>query len=185
VNEAVAEAERSRDLDPLSLIGTYSVGLAHYFARRYDAAEQYARKTLEIDSNFPSARRLLGQVYAAQGRHADALVEFQRLNETARGNWLHMALLAQAYGRANERTKARKILAGMIEASKTSFVPPAQIAIGYVGLGDRDATFAWFERAQAEHSQVLNFLKMDPMFDALRPDARYAELLRRVGLNAE
>jgi hypothetical protein len=73
----------------------------------------------------------------------------------------------------------------MVTASKTSYVPPAQIAIGYIGLGDQDSAFAWLERAHAEHSEVLNFLKMDPMFDALRPDARYAELLRRVGLNAE
>ena len=183
IPEAIAEAERSRELDPLSLIGTYAVGLSHYFGRRYDAAEAFARKTLEIDANFPSARRLLGQVYTAQGRHAEALAEFQRLNDTAHGNWLHMALLAHAYGRANEPAKARKILADMIDASKTRFVPPAQIAIGYVGLGDRDAAFTWLEHARAEHSQVLNFLKMDPMFDALRSDVRYPELLRGVGLS--
>jgi TolB-like protein/Tfp pilus assembly protein PilF len=182
VNEAIVEAERARALDPLSLIGTYSVGLAHYFGRRYDTAEEFARKALEIDSNFPSARRLLGEVYAAEGRHAEALTEFKRLNDTSRGNWLHMALLAQAYGRTNDRAKAREILAGMIETSKTRFVPPAQIAIGFVGLDDRDAAFAWLERARAEHSQVLTFVKMDPMFDPLRSDPRYTELIRNIGL---
>jgi serine/threonine-protein kinase len=183
VDEGIVEAERARVLDPLSLIGTYSVGLAHYLARHYSAAEEFARKSLEIDANFPSGRRLLGEVYAAQGRHAEALTEFKRLNDTSRGNWLHMALLAQAYGRTNERAKAREILAGMIEASKTRFVPPAQIAIGYIGLDDRDAAFMWLERARAEHSQVLTFVKMDPMFDSLRSDPRYAELIRNIGLN--
>jgi len=182
VDDAVAEAQRAWDLEPLSLIGTYSVGLAHYFGRRYDRAEEYARKALEIDPNFPSGRRLLGQAYAAQGRAADALAEFTRLNATARENWLHLGLLAQAYGRANEPAKARAILDRMIDASRKGFVPGAQIAIGYVGLGDRDAAFAWLERAYTERSQALNFVKMDPMFDSLRSDARYADLIRRVGL---
>jgi len=182
VDEGIAEAERGRALDPLSLIGTYQVGLVNYLGRRYDVAAEFARKSLEIDPRFPSGRRLLGQVYAAQGRHSDALVEFQRLNETSRGNWLHLALLAQAYGRTNDSRKAREMLDGMITASKMRFVPPAQIAIGYLGLDDRDAAFAWLERAYAEHSQVLTFLKMDPMFDPLRSDPRYADLIRRIGL---
>jgi eukaryotic-like serine/threonine-protein kinase len=182
VDEAVAEAQRSWELEPLSLIGTYSVGLAHYFARRYDAAAEYARKALEIDANFPSGRRLLGQVYAAQGRSAEALEEFVRLNANGRENWLHLALLAQAYGRAGEPAKARAILGRMVDASRTRFVPGAQIAMGYVGLADRDAAFTWLERAFVERSQALDFVKMDPMFDSLRQDARYADLVRRVGL---
>ena len=182
-NEGIVEAERARALDPLSLIGTYQVGLLHYLARHYDEAEEFALKTLEIDANFPSGRRLLGQVFAARGRHAEALVEFQRLNDRSRGNWLHMALLAQGHGRTGDRVRARAIIDGMIEASTTRFVPPAQIAMAYVGLDDRDAAFAWLERAREEHSQVLTFLKMDPMFDILRGDARYPELIRRIGLS--
>src|SRR4029450_3924719 len=107
VNEAIVEAERARALDPLSLIGTYSVGLAHYFGRRYDTAEEFARKALEIASNCPSARRLLGEVYAAEGRHAEALTEFKRLNDTSRGNWLHMAFPEQPTGRAKNPREAR------------------------------------------------------------------------------
>jgi hypothetical protein len=118
----------------------------------------------------------------AQGRHGDALVEFKRLNDTSPGNWLHLALLAQAYGRTNDPRRARELIDGMIAASRTRFVPPAQIAVGYLGLGDRDAAFTWLERAHDEHSQVLTFLKMDPMFDPLRSDPRYADLIRRIGL---
>jgi len=181
IDESLAEAERCRALDPLSLIGTYSVGLAHYFGRRYDAAAEFAQKALEIDPRFPSGRRLLGQTYAAQGRADDALAEMLRLNANAPRNWLHMGLLANAYGRANKPDKAREILDGMIQESKTTFVPAAQVAIGYVGIGDRDAAFAWLDRAVAEHSQALNFLKTDPMFDAIRSDPRYAALITRVG----
>jgi tetratricopeptide (TPR) repeat protein len=182
IAEALVEAERCRSLDPLSLIGTYSVGLAHYFGRQFGAAEEYARKALEIDANFPAARRLLGQTYSAEGRHTEALIEIQRLNATASQNWLHQGLLAQAYGRAGNTRQARQILDRMIDASKTQFVPAAQIAIGFVGLGDRDAAFTWLQRADAERSEALNSLKMDPMFDSLRSDARYADLVRRIGL---
>jgi serine/threonine-protein kinase len=94
-----------------------------------------------------------------------------------------LGLLAHVYGRTNDKAKARNILAGMLEASKRRFVPPAQIALGYIGLEDHDAAFEWLERARAERSQVLTFLKMDPLFDSLRSDARYAALLRHVGLS--
>ncbi len=182
IDQAVSEAQRARELEPLSLIGTYSVGLAHYFGRRYDTAAEYARKALEIDPNFPSGRRLLAQVYAAERRHTDALREFQRLNESTATNWLHLGLLAYAYGRAGDHAKAHEILDRMELASRTRFVPAAQIAIGYVGLDDRDAAFQWLDRAYAERSQALNFLKMDPIFDSLRSDARYRDLVVRIGL---
>ena len=181
IDESLAEAGRCRALDPLSLIGTYSVGLAHYFGRRYDAAAEFAQKALEIDLKFPSGRRLLGQTYAAQGRADEALAEMVRLNANAPRNWLHLGLLANAYGRANQPARAREILDGMIQESTTTFVPAAQIAIGYIGVGDRDAAFAWLDRAVVEHSQALNFLKTDPMFDSIRSDPRYAALIRRVG----
>jgi TolB-like protein/Tfp pilus assembly protein PilF/predicted Ser/Thr protein kinase len=182
VDEAVAAAERARELEPLSLVGTYLVGLSHYFARRFDAAAEYAQKTLEINPKFPSGRRLLGQVYAAERRYDEALIELQRLNADASDNWLHLGLLAHAYGRTGDRAKAQAILDGMVRASKRQFVPAAQIAIGYAGLGDRDAAFLWLERAYSERSQALNFLKMDPLFDSLRSDPRYADLTRRIGL---
>jgi tetratricopeptide (TPR) repeat protein len=182
VDEAVSEAQRARNLEPLSLIGTYSVGLAHYFARQYDAAAEYAQKALEINPNFPSGRRLLGQVYAAERRNAESLVEFQRLNATGADNWLHLGLLAYAYGRAGDRARAHEILDRMVRTSKTRFVPAAQIAIGYVGLDDHDAAFLWLERAYAERSQALTFLKMDPIFDSIRSDPRYEDLIARIGL---
>jgi TolB-like protein/Tfp pilus assembly protein PilF len=182
VTEALAEAKRSRDLEPLSLIGNHSVALALYYARRYDEAADSLRKTLELDPNFQLAHRLLGQLYEAQGRSEEGLLEFQQLSTTARINWLHAGLLAHAYGRTGDRSKAWEIVNNMVEASKTRFVPSAQIAWGYIGLGDRDSTFVWLERAYGERSQALTFLKTDPMYDELRSDARYASLLRRVGL---
>jgi tetratricopeptide (TPR) repeat protein len=181
VREALNEAERARELDPLSPIGTYAVGLAHYYDRRFDEAAQFALSGLEVAPSFAPSRRLLGSVYLAEGRHQEALDELRRLHESAADNSLHTAYLAHAYGRAGNRAKARELVAALIAESKTRFVPAAHIAIGYVGTGDVEDAFLWLDRAFDERSQALTFLKIDPLFDALKKDPRYPDLLRRVG----
>ena len=131
---------------------------------------------------FAPSRRLLGSVYLAERKNQEALEQLRRLYESAPDNSLHAAYLAHAYGRAGNREKAREIVEGLIVESKTRFVPAAHVAIGYVGTGDLEDAFTWLNRAFDERSQALTFLKIDPLFDALKADARYPELLRRVGL---
>lgn len=183
LDEALSEAQRALDLEPLSLVGTYAVGLAHYHARRYERAREFAQKTLEIAPTFPPGLRLLASVHLAERRDQEAVAQMRRLYELAPANSLHTALLAYAYGRAGRRRDAEEILGTLVTASRTRYVPAADIAIAYVGLGDRDAAFRWFERGYAERSQALTFLKIDPLFDPVRSDARYTDLLRGVGFS--
>jgi serine/threonine-protein kinase len=181
LDEALFEAERAVDLEPLSLVGSYAVGLQHYFRRRFDTAGEYASKTLEISPAFPPSRRLMGMVALAEGRHADAISQLRQLYEAAPENSLAEALLAYAYGRAGERQLALALVRDLVAATKTRFVPKAHIAIAYVGMGDRDLAFDCFEQAVVERSQALTFLKIDPLFDPVRGDPRFASLQKRVG----
>ena len=182
LDEALNEAQRALELEPLSLVGTYSVALVHYFARRYDQAQEFAQKTLEIAPTFPPGIRLLGSVNLARNRGQEGVAHLRRLSDLASDNSLHAALLAYAYGRTGRVGDARAILEALEKTSQIRYVPAAHIAIGYTGLGDRDAAFRWFERGFEERSQALTFLKIEPLFDSLRPDPRFEDLRRRVGL---
>jgi Flp pilus assembly protein TadD len=156
--------------------------LAHHTARRFDLARQYADKALEISPDFPLALRLLGRIAIAEGRDAEAVADWRRQYEAAPGNSMIAAYYAHACGRADDRAQARRILNGLVERSATSYVSPVNVAVGFIGLGDADGAFAWLERAYQERSQGLTYLKTDPLFDPLRSDPRFDNLLRRVGL---
>ncbi|MDQ3710608.1 MAG: hypothetical protein M3388_00075 [Acidobacteriota bacterium] len=80
------------------------------------------------------------------------------------------------------RDKANKILDELREMSKQRYVSPYLFAVVYVGLGDKEQAFAWLEKAYHERTFFLIWLKVEPRFDSLRDDARYKDLLRRIGL---
>jgi len=179
--EALVQAQRSVDLEPLSLVGTYSVGLGHYFARDFDAARRYAGKTLEISPQFLLGRRLLGMVDIAVGRNADAIVGLRALRQAQSESSLSAGLLAYAYGRAGDRASAHAVLDALVKKSQERFVSPANIALGYVGTDEIDTAIRFLELAYAQRSQALTFLKNDPLYDRVRSDPRVVDLIARVG----
>ena len=180
-DEAAVQAQQAVDLEPLSLVGTYSVGLVHYFARRFDLARRYADKTLEISPQFLLGRRLRGMVDIAQGRYAEAIEGLGALHKAQPESSLSAGLLAYAYGRAGNRDQAHAVLAALVTASRDRFVSPANIALGYVGTDETDTALRWLERAYAQRSQALTFIKTDPLYDRIRSDPRMADLIARVG----
>jgi len=180
-DEALAQAQRSVDLEPLSLVGTYSVGLGHYFARDFDVARRYADKTLEISPQFLLGRRLRGMVDIAVGRNADAIVGLRALNQAQAESSLSAGLLAYAYGRAGDRASAHAVLDTLVKNSQERFVSPANIALGYVGTDEIDTAIRFLELAYAQRSQALTFLKNDPLYDRIRSDPRVVDLIARVG----
>jgi len=183
MDDALAEAQRGLRIEPLSFVGIYAVGLAHYYARRYDLGREYANQLLEVAPEFPHGRRLLALIEMATGHYDAAVTLLERLRQAQPDSSLYAAALAQAYAGSGRRDKANQILSELQAAAKTRYVSPANLALGYIGLGDADAAFAALERGYAEHSQALTFLKADPVYDSLRSDPRFADLLRRVGLD--
>jgi TolB-like protein/Tfp pilus assembly protein PilF len=183
VDEALAAAERAVALEPLSPVGTYAVGLAHYCARRFDRAREYAQRVLEVDPTYPLGLRLLGSSLAAEGRYQDAIPLYEQLVESAPANSLYAAWLAHVYGRAGREAEARQILRRFAEqAAAGEYVAAANLAIGHLGVGDTDAALDSLEHALAERSQALTYLKIDPVYDPLRSDPRFVNLLVSVGL---
>ena len=180
---SIAEVERARELDPLSLpINTY-VGWAFYFARRYGRAIEQYRKTLELDGGFIQARWRLGLAYTQAGMCAEAVAELEQGRGLAGDDPLLLSALGHAYAAAGRRGPALSLVARLQELSGRRYVAPYHLAVIYAGLGEPDLAFEWLGRAYEDRSGLLIYLKVDPIFDALRPDPRFADLLRRMGLD--
>jgi eukaryotic-like serine/threonine-protein kinase len=182
--EADAEKKTAQELEPLSLIINFEVGLASYFSRNYDQAIDQFQKTLELDANFPPPHTFLAAAYEQKGMFEEAIAAFQRAITVTKGadKTLAMASLGHVYAVSGKKTEARKTLAELQRLSEHSYVPATDVALVYAGLGEKDKAFAWLDKAYEEHSFSLSNLKVEPRFDPLRSDPRYADLLRRIGL---
>jgi TolB-like protein/DNA-binding winged helix-turn-helix (wHTH) protein/Tfp pilus assembly protein PilF len=179
-DEAFAESERARQLDPLSLIIATDNGAILYFSRQYDRAIKQFRSVLDMEPNFPRAH-LLVFAYVQKGLFADALADIEkwRRNDDAPGIW---SIQAYVYGRSGKQAEARRALEKLQQLNRRQQMDPAAIALAYVGMDNKDDAFAWLQKAYSEHSNALTALKVDPIYDPLRRDPRFQELLRRVGL---
>jgi serine/threonine protein kinase/Tfp pilus assembly protein PilF len=179
--ESWDQAQRAHELDPLGLIINWNLGWILYFSRRYDEAIAQFHNTLELDPNYLVAYMFLGQAYVQKQLYDQAQEAFQRAIDLSHGAAVSRALLGYCQAIAGRTDHAVQILAELEHRSKQSYVSPAFFAWIHLGLGDHDQTFAWLEKASEEHSNWLAWLNCDPRFDPLRPDPRFANLLRRVG----
>jgi len=180
-DEAIAQASRAQQLDPLSLVSNVGLAESYYQARQYDRAIEAFRRCLELDPQNIFGHIFLGLCYQKKGLHAEAIAEYDKARQIDDSPWV-LAFLGWGYGTAGRAEDARKVLHEIEEASKQRYVSPYNNALVYVGLGDRDRAFEWLDKADAERNDFLVYLKCDPVFDSLRSDPRFAALVRRVGL---
>jgi TolB-like protein/DNA-binding winged helix-turn-helix (wHTH) protein/tetratricopeptide (TPR) repeat protein len=182
--EAMAEATRAQQIDPLSLsVNTTVAGRARDLGE-YAQAIDLSRRTLEMDPNFVPAHIALGSIYEDQGMWAQAISEYQKAVELSHRSPPALASLGHAYGVAGQQKEARTILASLREASKTRYVSAFDMAVVFAGIGDNDAAFQWLEKAYAERESQMAFLNVTRRLDPVRSDPRFADLLHRMGLDA-
>lgn len=179
--KAITACLRAQEADPLSLFATVSLGWAYYFARDYDEAIAQQRKALEMDGQFAFAFWNLGLAAAAKGDLEESVAALQQAYEISAG-LTYAAHLAYVYGLARREDDAQRILALLHHTAQQKYVSAYYFALAYLGLGQQDETFAWLDRAVKEHASFLAFLNVEPIFDGLRADPRFAELQWRIGL---
>ena len=179
-DEAIAEAKRAQELEPLSFIGNSHLGWILYFAGRYDEAIDHCKRLLDVDPNFFPARRYLGLVYEQKGMYREAIDEFQQGVKLS-GNPLMLSLLGHAYAASGKKAEAQRIL-GELNQQKQRYVSPYTIATIYAGLGEKDQAFRWLEKAFEERDIWLMNLRIDPLLKPIRSDQRFTSLLQRLGL---
>jgi tetratricopeptide (TPR) repeat protein len=183
LDEAIAEIKLSLEFDPLSINENANLGAAFFLARQYDRAIEQEAKTLELDPNFAPAYYFRGLAYSKKSMYEQGMVEFDRLVAIAPANPGALTGLGYGYAVTGRRADAQKVLDKLNELSKHEYVSPVWRAKIYAGLEEKDRAFEWLEKAYEDRSIVsVGFIKTNPMFDPLRSDPRYADLLRRTNL---
>jgi eukaryotic-like serine/threonine-protein kinase len=177
--EAITEMRKAAELDPFSLIINANLGRTLYFARRYDQAIEQLSKTLNMDPNFKPARYFLINVYEQKQMYEQAIAEASKLGTRIWARSADTTALRRAYALAGVKGYWQSQLES---AKKEAAIHPADVAVICARLEEKDQAFNWLERAYEEQHNFLHLLKVEPAFDTLRSDPRYADLLRRIGL---
>jgi serine/threonine-protein kinase len=178
--ESIASAKRGQELDPLNLVARIREGVSLNSARRYDEAIRVFDDVLKLAPDNDAARIFLAYTYDGKGMYKEAIAEYQKLLSAGNTTTSTQCYLAYALSQAGKRSEAQAIL----EKLKTTkeYVSPAELAIVYVGLGDKEAAIASLQKSYEAHDLQLQFLKTEPHYDSLRSDPRFIELMKRVGL---
>jgi len=178
--EALAEIKRAQELDPLRIVLRDQEGAALYFARRYDEAVQQLQNVIKLDPDDRFAHAYLGYTYEAKGMYAQAIAEYQKRIRIEGETTSTLCYLGYALAMSGKRSEAQAIL-DKLKTTK-EYVSPAELAVLYFGLGDKEGALTSLERAYAAHDLQMQSLKIDSHYDSLRSDPRFQDLLRRVGL---
>jgi TolB-like protein/DNA-binding winged helix-turn-helix (wHTH) protein len=180
--EALAFAERGRRLDPVSPSAQMNLGAVLYFTRRYDEAISELEKTLELAPDLGAAHVLLGRVYVAKGMTDRAVEELKRAQGLLGPRPDVITPHAYVLAKAGRRREALAMLDDLRRISKPRDPAPIRIAMVHIGLGDADRAFEWLQKAVEARDWQMALLKVEPAFDGLRSDPRFAGLVERVGL---
>jgi TolB-like protein/DNA-binding winged helix-turn-helix (wHTH) protein/Flp pilus assembly protein TadD len=180
--EAMEWSKRARELDPLAVTGT-DLAWILFLARRYDEAIRELHARLAVKPDDALALWYLGFSLVGEGKAQDAIPPLQRAVSITHGSPGAIGVLARAYGHAGRRAEALRLINELQQRRRKGYVPTAPFIQAYIGLGDYNQAFAWFERGYQERSNLLMWIKVEPFPEALRNDPRFIALVHRVGLD--
>jgi TolB-like protein/Tfp pilus assembly protein PilF len=182
---AYAEGKRSVELDPLSMINNADLGNTYYYGRQFEQAVIASRKAIEIDPNSHIAHYYLGEVLQSKGQSNEAIAEYKRAVELD-DDPQALACLGQAYARWGKRKDAEQILARLTEEAKTRYVSAYNMALMFLGLGEKEKAIDALERSYNEGAgNDIYCIRVDPMLDELRKDPRFEALAEKIVPAAE
>jgi eukaryotic-like serine/threonine-protein kinase len=181
-DQALVEARRALEIDPVS-VGTHT-GLAgiYYYSGQYSRAIEQLNKTLQMDQSFWLAHLYLGRSYERVGKREELINELRKARQLEQTITDPLAALGRAYGVVGNRAEALKVIRELEERAQHDYVPPYNIAIVYLGIGDKDRAFEWLERSHRDRNYYLARLMVDPELDPVRSDPRFMSLAKRLGL---
>ena len=171
--QSIAGHQRALELDPLSVGLNRSLGAAFFLARQYDQGIEQLKKTLEMDPNFISAHGYLGDIYVQKLMFNEAIAEFEKMGSPGFG------LRAYAYAKAGRRAEAEAALA---QLKARPIFSAGMVAAIYTALGNKEKAFEWLNKSFEDRTGGAPALKLNPGWDPLRSDPRFADLLRRMNL---
>ena len=186
-DEALAEANRALEVDPLGLIIHAFSGLVFYFARRFDDAITVCQRALEMEQAFIPTHLWLGLAWLGlshqqSGRLQDAVDALQEAASFPSAGQFLLGFLGHAQGRAGRRQDAQRTLETLHAMAGHTYVSPFSLALVHLGLDEIEESFSELEKAFEERTCWLVWVGVDPMFDRLRSEPRFQSLVSRIGL---
>ena len=178
-DESVAELEKARELDPLSLIVNALKSQALFFHNRDPEALDQADKTLEIEPNFWIAHLMRSRILIRQGKLVEAVEAAKRAETFSGGNSEAVSLSAYALAKSGRREEAVAILEMLKSKAAVGYVPAYNLATIYNGLGRREEALQQLDAAVQSRDGRMILLKVDPKWDDIRSDPRFADVMRR------
>jgi TolB-like protein/DNA-binding winged helix-turn-helix (wHTH) protein/Tfp pilus assembly protein PilF len=182
-DEALAEVEKMRWLDPAYRLAVIDELGVYYHQRDYKSLVEAGQKSVAANPELWASHYFLAVGYEGSGRQAQAIPEYQKAVELSQSDSDTTAGLAHVYATVGRKAEAEKIVSELQRQSKVTYVSPYMMAVIYAGLGQNNKAFEFLEKAYQERSpDIAYFLKADLRIDTLRSDPRFQDLLRRVGL---
>jgi len=184
-DEAEEQIRTALALDPLSVpSNVYLAGVYHY-QRDYEASLRQARRALDLDANDIEAHVVVALNFEQQHKYREAIAELEKAHQLSGYNPLILGPLGSCYGGAGDKDKALALLEELNAAAEQAYVAPISWVMLYLGVGDVDHAFEWLEKAAEARDALLCYLKVGPIYDFIRDDPRYADMLYRIGLTAD
>jgi tetratricopeptide (TPR) repeat protein len=183
LDEALVEAQYAQKLDPLSSIIMANVGEVYLYKREYNLAAQKYNEALMLNPSFALVYNRLSIVYSLMGMHKRAIAVAEKAGSLS-DNLYYTTQLGYIYRMAGEKDKAAEALEDMRQISEDELIQHAgPLVVLYIGLKDYDQAFSWAEKAYEEHDYWIMRAKVSPLFDPVRSDPRFIELLKKIGLD--
>jgi serine/threonine-protein kinase len=176
--DALSEARRALEVDPLSPYANVWLAHALFVNRRCDDALAQLERLAAIRPPLRSAAAITGQCHAGKRMWPEAIGALRPQAES--GDPLITALLGHTLARAGQREEARRILADLLARRSRTGSGAFEVAVVYAGLGDVDQAFTWLDRSIGDLSLKVHV--MEPTFEDLQGDPRFERLRTRLGL---
>jgi serine/threonine-protein kinase len=180
LEEALEQILIAKSLDPVSSIIAREVSLIHYYRRDFELALEHCDHVVELNPHFAPAYWALGFIQEQRHELDESIAAFQRAVQLSPQSPRMQAALGRALAISGKRPLASKVLRTLNDLASHRYVSPADVALVHFALGQTDVGFEWLERARSERSFEMVAIRVDPKWDALRGDERFAAIVARV-----
>lgn len=180
--EALVEVEKALEIEPLDPNMVANLGRHYLYDGQRERALEQSRRAYEADPSFVIARLIYGMTLNATGGYAEAIALSEKYLQDDPNNQQMLMVAGYAYGRTGRRSDAERMIDRFREISKTQYVIPSFVAVVFGGMGEKDKAFAELDKSIQQHDSWFRWCKVEPLFDPLRDDPRFAGLLKRMNL---
>jgi serine/threonine-protein kinase len=181
-DKGIAHLQRAQELDPLNLLIKNRLGYMYYYLRDFERSIDLFQKIVDLEPNNPLAYHGLMDAYGQKGMYEEAVTEGEKALAMGVRAVAHLGVLGFYYALAGKKEKADELLTELKERSKKGCVSSFWVGTIHLGLGETDKAFAWFEKAYQERDSNLIYITIPPPFDSIRPDSRFKQLMKKMGL---